>query len=91
MTAVPEMVERVARALINASVLGEDGIADWRRPSDYDLMLARAAIAAMREPTQVMVDAPVIVADEDWSQRENWQAMIDAALQPGPSKEGSGC
>ncbi len=40
---------------------------------------ARAAIAAMREPTEAMIDA----TGSDWGSQleDNWQAMIDEALK----------
>lgn len=46
-------------------------------------VLARAAIAALREPSAAMIDAggncPVVNYDGN-DPREVWQAMIDAAL-----------
>lgn len=76
-----EMVERVARAIIS------------RRygPSMFDLVNddlglvhdwfgeARAAIEAMREPTEAMIDAGII-ASEQQSVSAIYRAMIDAAL-----------
>ncbi len=64
-----DMVERVARAIGKL-----DGIPDelWSASVPH----ARAAIAAMREPTDEMVEA-------GWKQRSartTWKAMIDAAL-----------
>ena len=74
-----DMIERVARALADAE---RD-----RRPSmaePFAETLARAALAAMREPTDAMVDA----AWTSWEDREGskgfvgvWQAMIDEALK----------
>ena len=63
--------ERVARALQQ-----EMGTAPFDEATSF--ALARAAIAAMREPTEEMTDA--------WSRapgaiKEGWQAMIDAALE----------
>jgi hypothetical protein len=76
-----EMVERVALALGKRGI--QDGgparaVVDW---TPY----ARAALAAMREPTQRMKSAAVIDADNHWDfgaheARACWQAMIDAAL-----------
>jgi hypothetical protein len=70
-----DMVERVARAI--AAVNHED---DFDRSDEARRMFiedARAAIAAMREPTEEMVKA-------QWSEptcgAEGWRAMIDAAL-----------
>ncbi len=74
-----EMVERVARAIAEFDCdLGKAG------PADCDEIngncqcrkLARAAIAAMREPTDAMVN-------EAWGTTlaaAFWRAMIDAAL-----------
>lgn len=77
-----EMVERVGRALAEA-----DGYA--YAPYPYDVW-ARAAIEAMREPTESMIRV-----GEDWSADaithhdsrnpksppvEAWKAMIEAAL-----------
>lgn len=64
------MIERVARAL--AANLGGD---DWRRFVDA----ARAAVAAMREPTPDMLDAAT-PGLPDWGYLEDdWRAMIDHA------------
>lgn len=75
-----EMVERVAEALAKSD----------KYTSDYTA-LARAAIEAMREPTEGMTNAAFNI--ELWDQPINehcaqdvWQTMIDAALQePTPS------
>jgi hypothetical protein len=71
-----EMIERVSRAIRDA----EDNMAnDW-------LDVARAAIEAMREPTDEMlsaagtrrpVDDEVMGPDHPWAL---WDSMIDAAL-----------
>jgi len=72
-----EMVERVKQT-IRAELIFEG---DYDPASFEDA--ARAAIAAMREPTKAMVQAT------DWSRsfsfeerREIWITMIDAALEP---------
>lgn len=65
-----EMVDRVARALAEV----DGATADY-----FDL--ARAAIEAMREPTDAMVQAAMPLAfTARVSQRELWDKMIDAAL-----------
>ena len=71
------MVERVAQALlaaIDASEynFGERGVRLTAKAA------ARAAIAAMREPTEGMLE----VADVDEPQQaiNTWHAMVDAAL-----------
>jgi hypothetical protein len=84
-----DMIERVARALTIYDGSDPDGrtsIAD--RPKRWMLMIedARAAIAAMREPTEAMLSA----AEEyrppihrlTWA--GPWRAMIDAALNLPP-------
>lgn len=84
--AMSEMVERVARALFKL-----DGCTDWdavtteiREPW---MRQSRAAIAAMREPTeaivQIMDDCINIDADRGYvmpTGRDIWHSAIDAAL-----------
>lgn len=81
------MVERVARALVesfNTSKNYPPPIV--RRPWEqlppsgraYAYDQARAAIAAMREPTQKMLAAGF---HDDESNRDFWISMIDAALE----------
>ena len=62
------MIERVAQALEDELPGGEN----------YEA-LARAAIAALREPTEEMVLAAFPYTDPRI--KEIWQAMIDAALE----------
>jgi len=66
------MVERVARALQQ-----EMGTAPADEPPS-SFALARAAIAAMREPTEEMIDAWITAPG---AIKGGWQAMIDAALE----------
>lgn len=64
-----EMVERVARAI--AKEIGSSFV-------HYDHReMARAAIAAMREPTDHMLMA----SGPHRTQKAKWQAMIDEALK----------
>lgn len=77
-----EMVERVAKALYEATPFketegGYDAQSDLYRRSCR--LLARAAIEAMREPTDAMVDA-AYGRERTGTERGNWRAMIDAAL-----------
>ena len=63
-------------------------------PSEPDEGAARAAIAAMREPTEAMMDLGATVrgnhqpfgSPHDWNNDTNcagiWRAMIDRALKP---------
>lgn len=82
-----EMVERVAGAL-HAAHAEVGWPADECETCDK---LARAAIEAMREPTEAMVCAAECLTSEFRTEHdrievppgpeEAWQAMIDAALQ----------
>jgi hypothetical protein len=65
------MVKRVAQALHQ-----EMGTAPFDETAA--LALARAAIAAMREPTQEMLDAWLKAPG---AIKAGWQAMIDCALR----------
>lgn len=72
-----EMVERVA-----IKIAFERVVAFERLPPFQQEMLrreARAAIAAMREPTAAMLDR-VEYDSHGWA-LQNWQAMIDEALK----------
>ena len=90
-----EMVDRVAKAIygVVAPQMGLDdsweGLADWAKMDGYphashlhELMLAeaRAAIEAMREPTQAMNEAGDLHAVSFGLAAEVWAAMIDTAL-----------
>lgn len=75
------MIERVARAQAEV-IFGKGCPLD-----DDDYVRARAAIEAMREPTDAMVDAGFDAGDdtvqgysENADPQDTWQAMIDAAL-----------
>ena len=65
------MVERVARAIAEQKVQNFD----WHRHVDTT---ARAAIAAMREPTEEMIVAWIRAPG---AIKGGWQGMIDAALE----------
>lgn len=85
MSDVPEMIERVARALATDMEFEPDEIVSsfnpkfrvprWMTFVDH----ARAAINAIREPSEVMVEAawPNIMHE---NARDVWQDMVDAAL-----------
>ena len=66
------MVERVAQALEQ-----EMATATFDEPPT-SFALARTAIAAMREPTEEMIDAWIRAPG---AIKAGWQAMIDAALE----------
>ncbi len=75
-----EMIERVAKAQAGARW---DLFDDEHKDAARDL--ARAAIEAMREPTEEMKEAGSDFVYEAWGDgktiaREAWQANIDAAL-----------
>ncbi|HLX18470.1 MAG TPA: hypothetical protein VKS24_25055 [Bradyrhizobium sp.] len=85
-----EMVERVAEAIYKTDPVG---VRPWQDAPisnrDDCLACARAAIAAMREPTEAMVEAGEAEMyehhekPEDWTLENTktaWMMMIDAAL-----------
>lgn len=71
-----KMVDRVARALAKAA---DD---DYVTHMEFWQLYARAAIEAMRTPTDAMEYAGATVADNiaNVEAEACWQAMIDAAL-----------
>ena len=74
-----EMVERVARAIYIAE-MGNLNRYDDVMMSEGAREMARAAIEAMRVPTQKMLCAAWMVDHEAYP-GEEWGAMIDAALK----------
>lgn len=89
-----EMVERVARALLlqrQIEMVSQQWNEALRRENEWDdlnphvregwLMMARAAIAAMREPTRAMIETGDIAAGQAAEHPAKiWRAMIDSAL-----------
>lgn len=82
-----EMVERVGEALRVKLIEWYDGGIGFE---DGGIMLARAAIEAMREPTDGMMKAGFSEIEylnatwvDEYDAMECWQAMIDAALGDG--------
>jgi hypothetical protein len=73
-----DMIERVAAAIL-AKRYENDGGRFATHP-EHDLALARAAIEAMREPTEAMV-RHAYAAMEDDTPPESYRNMIDAALR----------
>lgn len=90
------MIERVADAIHEAMFARLAELGQKAPPiSHVDYRLARAAIAAMREPTKAMLDAseaarlPLDVprTDENWARAE-WAAAIDSALSQSTTHTG---
>lgn len=86
---MPEMIERVARALAMA-----DGMHPQAASNDADeqpawtlyVGMAKAAIESLREPTEAMVEASAAIYGDNYLYRhryskDQWRAMIDAALK----------
>lgn len=71
------MIEKVARAMYAQY--------DWGIQNDMKLVMhstARAAIVAMREPSEEMINGTLYPnTNRDSSIKETYQAMIDAALK----------
>lgn len=68
------MIERVARAIYDAS----EPSCEWAEAiHDIYYIVARAAIIAMREPTDEMLDE----VSQLHSPTATWKRMIDAALK----------
>lgn len=99
-----DMVERMAEAMVTAYNPDPEKPGSFRwnfmegmtnmseEQKGVYRMFARAALEAMREPTEAMVAAGSIrgIRDDRRSDAENcWLAMIDAALsdQPRPTEE----
>jgi hypothetical protein len=80
-----KMIERVARALYRQGDTGPYGQEDEDAQWHQFVGDARVAIAAMREPTETMVDAflDTIVSPREFREEtltRMWNAGIDAAL-----------
>jgi len=73
------MVERVARAIEKKLSRTDPYDERQHKRFNYD-ECARAAIAAMREPTEGMLAAGAWELTNEYVGRQ-WQAMIDAALE----------
>lgn len=70
-----EMVERVAKALVDA-----DCSAEGLTFKELSLHMARAAIEAMRDPTEPMKEAGELHVRVGHIATEKYKAMINAAL-----------
>lgn len=80
------MVERVAQRIWDRYPWPQDYPTDEGIPP-YFLDAARAAMEAMREPTEGMLESAIAIDRPDWRrlslERAMWGAMIDAALAEG--------
>jgi hypothetical protein len=87
-----EMIERVARALFDDEWPGEPLEEEWDHNRDAWRQKARAAIEAMRQPTQAMKDVyrdailreSGILQESDGRLERIHVAIIDAALKDAP-------
>lgn len=86
---MPDMIERMA-SIIGEKLYGHCTPKDTPHTWAMALSVARAAIAAMREPTEAMLveggakhfgNDSMSVADFDEQATEIWKAMINAALK----------
>jgi hypothetical protein len=77
-----EMVDRIARAIAEAGNGGVWTDEQWYKEYQRDIhrIRARAAIKAMREPTDEMVHAGLLAGCRVNS-IEGWRAMVDEALK----------
>lgn len=86
-------IERIALALYRADHPAVDVVPSMTMPLSTDwcayIPRARDVLLAMRDPTDVMVRAGATLSTEPYysgsqdAAREQWQAMIDAALEQG--------
>lgn len=88
---VMSMIERVALAIFKVDYPDDENIDGlfWERKGSFYIEQARAAIEAMREPTDAMVLAGSVYYQDSWRKdhaREDtstvyiWSDMITAAL-----------
>ena len=80
-----EMIERVALALFKAEQPEQLNDYRWEHTRANYILLARAAIAAMREPTEEMKSVDEVHWDYSChvcgGLKDGWHKMIDAALE----------
>lgn len=74
-----EMVERVAKAIIESEGVCLEDAKNWEKEMYYGM--ARAAIEAMRQPTQAMHEAAADFHRSRLSTPAEYRHMIDAALK----------
>lgn len=76
------IIERAARAIEDELVDHVDPYSDGLSEYGIAQKVVRAVFAAIREPTDAMIDATKHGSSA--SVRANWEAMIDAALAEEP-------
>ena len=89
-----EMVERVARAIAQADEQNGGPPYDWRiaqgkHVKEHLFDQARAAIEAMREPTEEMMKALRFYGMLDGDPEEAWEMTIKTAIDPSTPLVGS--
>lgn len=70
-----EFIKRIDAAMCREDVTFRDVFSADER---HDLI--KAALKAMREPTEAMLDDGDKHADDGWGGADTWRAMIDCAL-----------
>lgn len=77
-----EMVDRVARAMVEHFRQGNKSAADEAQAVELFKSVARKAIEAMRKPTEDMILAAIDEMDSaDEGAGATWAAMIEEALK----------
>lgn len=74
-----DMIEKIAKAIAPISM----GPAATTHAREYAIERAIAALKAMREPSEEMINAGHIALLEGGESAHCWQAMIDTALAEG--------
>ncbi len=83
------MVERMARSMCEADCVTcpQRMDTEWNNESAFYLSFARAALKAMREPTEAMLAAASTNASHQLVAQAFWEAMIAAALSESPGAQ----
>lgn len=83
-----ELIERIAGTIWTAWRGPEEWGGAWAKVSDRSrstgLAMGRAAILALREPTEAMIAAGYAAEVNGQATAGIWRAMIDAALRDDP-------
>jgi len=75
-----DMIERVAKAVKRCNVFPLGDLREYLSNEDA-ITIARAAIEAMREPSEEMVDQCMDMGIHAMTQKAVWEKMLDAALE----------